>query len=504
MSGRLERDAWARQHRVGREISEWSRRVSANLYPSEAASLSPEAQQIKEFVEALLALNSWRVTKSDGATVDFLLWRHHSYVTTLSVLGGLEAKEGHSQTWNLSSIARSDGIRDCLVSSGNPVAIRKWLSDKGLQDRWPFKTVSSLENWPLERIRAELLKQQLGHVWPKQAMRVIAFALLRDNVVREVDFEQLCKMSSTQIRKQARLLGDTLELEAAKPERTNRGPKRQATSIQRETQPVDRKFERWLTAGKPWIRGAQVEGAEFSTFLAGLHDAGRRWPTANGSRAPEPRDPDWLDEILARAEDAAPLLRFAPAWPTTFTDHKHLITIAVVDKTLVGWVEIGHSKTLVSIDLETWEPKSRGAQKQLDVAVGLAIGWYLDSCICLRKKSHPHFRFERSRSGPRGITRISNEIVLPTPRFRTDFESVRRGSRQPPRAHRVRGHVRELSDLRSPSKSARSNAPYYIRRHLKPNETFVQSHSRGKGEKSRAIAVYLSKYSTLADALGSL
>lgn len=490
--------------RLERETSEWSRKWNKIWYPSEAVSLSPEAQQIKEFVEALLDLNSWRVTKSDRITVDFLLWRHHSYVTTLSVLGGLEAKEGRGQTWNLSSIARSDGVRDCLVSTGNPVAIRKWLSDGGLQDRWPFKTVSSLESWPIKRISAELLKQGLSHVWPKQAMRVIAFALLRDHVVREVDFERLCKMNSAQLRKQARLLGNTVELEAAKPERTNRRPKPQATSIRRETQPVDRKFERWLSAGKPWIRGAQVEGAEFSAFLGGLHEAGRRWPTANGPRASKPRDPDWLDEILARAEDAAPLLRFAPAWPTTFSDKKHLITIAVVDKTLVGWVEIGHSKTLVSIDIETWEPKSRSAPKQVDVAVGLAIGWYLDSCICLRKRSHPHFKFERGRSGPPGIARRSNEIVLPTPRFRTDIESVRGGSRQPPLAHRVRGHVRELSDLRSPSKSARSNAPYYIRRHLKPNETFVQSHSRGKGGKSRAIAVYLSKYSTLADALGSL
>jgi len=489
---------------VERDVREWSRRLSSKLYPAEAASLSREAQEIKEFVEALLSLSDWRVVKSDGKPLDFLLWRHHSYVTTLSMLGGLHAHEGQSRARSLSLIARTDDIRDCMVGTGNPVAISKWLSDRGLQGRWPFKTVSSLENWPLEQIRAELLRQELAHVWPKQAMRVIAFALLRDNVVREVDFERLCRMKSSELRRQAKLLGDSVELEAAKPERPRRRPESQAATLSRATELANTKFEHWLAAGKPWIRGARVEGLEFRAFLAELHESGRRWPTASGSKAPKPRDSDWLDELLARAEDLAPLLRFEPAWPTTFEDGKSRVTITVVDTSLVGWVEIGRFKTLVAVDIESWEVASRGARGEDDVAAGLVIGWYLDSCICLRKRSHPHFRLGSHPRGSTGRPVASHAIYLPTPQFRSDVRSVSRGTREAPRAHRVRGHVRELSSLRNPSVKARNNAPWYIRRHLKHHETFVQSHSRGKGGKSREMAVYLSKYSTLADALGSL
>lgn len=491
-----------RDFRLEREL--WSQKVRANLGLSEDTSLSPEAQQTMAFVEALLDLNVWRGTQSDGAPLDFLLWRHHSYATTLSVLGGLEAKEARIQTRNLSWMFRSDGIRECLVKTGNPSAIRKWLLEKGLQNRWPYKEFNSLENWTLERISTELLKQQLVSVWPRQAMRIIAFALLRDNVVNEVDFERLCKMNGAELRKQATLLGGSVDLEAVKPAPTNRRPEPRASSSRRTTESEDRKFEQWLAAGKPWIRGANVGGAEFRSLLADLYEADRRWPTARGPKTSKPRDPDWLDEILARAADLGPLLRFEPAWPTTFLDHRNRVTISVVDTTLVGWVEIGRCKSLVAVDIDSWEVTARGDPGDYELAAGLTIGWYLDSCICLRKKGHPHFRPEKvSRRSARSASE-RDTVYLPTPKFRSDVTSSSDGSREAPRAHRVRGHVRELSSSRSPSNAARDNAPWYVRRHLKRHETFVRSHSRGKEHRSRQMAVYLSKYSTLADALGSV
>lgn len=482
----------------------WSRKVRANLRLSEDVSLSPAAQQTKEFVEALLDLNAWGGTKSDGASQDFLMWRHHSFVTTLSILGGLAAEESRGQAWNLGSIARSDGLRRCLVSTGNPVAISKWLSDKGLRGRWPFKQVSSVENWPLERIRAELVEQRLADVWPRQAMRIIAFALLRDNIVKEVDFERLCKMKGAELRKQASLLGDSVELEAAKPERTSRRPKPQPTSSRRATERENSKFKQWLAAGRPWIRGANLDGAEFVPLLVGLYETGRRWPTAGSPKAPKPRDPDWLDELLARAVDLARLLRVEPAWPTTFDDDRIRVTISVFDTTLVGWVEIGLSKSLVAVDLDAWEVTARGVPGNDELAAGLTIAWYLDSCICLRKIGHPHFRLEKMRGQVSAGSPKRGTVYFPTPKFRSDVTSTSHGKRVSPQAHRVRGHVRELSSSRNPSVTARNNAPWYIRRHLKRHDTFVKSHSRGKEGKSREMSVYLSRYSTLADALGSI
>ena len=455
--------------------------------------LSPEAEKLRDFVEALLEFGTWTGIRSIKPSVSLMEWRHHSYATTLA---GLEA---YDRDW-----AARVAAEHYVVQSGNPVAVRDWFSSSEAKRNRRFNWSDSVEIWTLDLIRDEIIRQEIVRWWPDQAMRLIAFVLLRDNIVDEIDFQRLSNLNRAQLGKHVRELGRSPTLEVAKPSQTSSRATSREVPSRRATESVDREFERWLKLGKSWIVGANVQDDSYRSFLAGLHEAGARWPTTSDPKPQKPPDPDWLDEILARAEDAAPLLRFAPAWPTTFSDTKHRITIAVVDQTLVGWVEIGRSKTLLSVDLDTWEPKSRSSQKHLDVAVGLVIGWYLDSCICLRRRSHPHFRFEGIRGGRSGVARRDNEIVLPTPQFRTDIESVRRGSRQTPRAHRVRGHVRELSDLRNPSKAARSNAPYYIRRHLKPNETFVQSHSRGKGGKSRTIAVYLSQYSTLADALGSL
>lgn len=464
--------------------------------------LTPRAEQIKEFVEALLELNSWRVSKSRKPTISLMEWRHHSIATTRSVLGH-QGDYPHDR-WAARRLLEEEGFGLYFVQTGNPIAIREWLAERELKHHWPFKSDFALECWSLEQIRDELTRQEVVRWWPEQAMRIIAFVTLRDNIVSDLDYERLSSLNRAQLGRQVRELGRSRELQLAHTSQKSRKVARREASPRHESGEIDVKFEKWLKAGKPWIRGARLEDPAFSSFLLGLYGAGIRWPTAKGANTPRPRDPHWLDELLARAEDLAPLLRFEPAWPTTFQDGKSRVTITVVDTTLVGWVEIGRFKTLVAVDIESWEVASRSARGEDDVAAGLVIGWYLDSCICLRKRSHPHFKLGSHPRGSTGRPVASHAIYLPTPQFRSDVRSVSRGTREAPRAHRVRGHVRELSSLRNPSVKARNNAPWYIRRHLKHHETFVQSHSRGKGGKSREMAVYLSKYSTLADALGSL
>lgn len=455
--------------------------------------LSPEAEKLRDFVEALLEVGTWTGIRSINPSVSLMEWRHHSYATTLA---GLEAYDRDG--------AARVAAEHYVVQSGNPMAVRDWFSSTEAKRNLRFNWSHSVEIWTLDLIRDEVIRQEIVRWWPDQAMRLIAFVLLRDNIVDELDFQRLSNLNRAQLGKHVRELGRSPMLEVAKPSQsTSRAASREVPS-RRAAESVDSKLERWLRLGKRWIVGAKVQDDSYRSFLAGLHKAGARWPTTSSPKPQKPPDRDWLDEILARAEDVAPLLRFAPAWPTTFSDTKHRITIAVIDQTLVGWVEVGRSKTLLSVDLDSWEVSSRGARGEDDVAAGLVISWYLDSCICLRKQSHPHYRSERIGGRSAAGAPRRGVIYLPTPKFRSDLSATRQGIREAPRAHRVRGHVRELSSSRSPSVAARNNAPRYIRRHLKRQETFVQSHSRGKESKTREITLYLSKYSTLADALGSL
>jgi hypothetical protein len=448
--------------------------------------LSPEAESLKSFVEAVLEIGSWKVSKSQGPTISLMEWRHHSFETTLKGL--------------------TDGnlVEKYVVQSGHPLAVREWLGDATVETSRVYKPNMAMETWPLDRIRDELIGQEIVRWWPQQAMRIIAFVLERDAVVESVDYELLSSMNRRQLNKQVFELGFSQLLEAPK----RLPPKRRAGTLLAESRRSrvnpEKKFESWLDVGAPWIRAAGLKGSEYRHFLRRLFDAGNRWPSPRDGTMPTPKSREWLQEILARAVDLAPMLRLEPAWPVSFDDQQHRMTISVVGNSLVAWVEIGRARTLLAVDLETLEFRCRGDKRRAEVAAGLAIGWYLDSCVCLRSSRHPHFKTPSGKAGGKHRTSRPGLTYLPTPRFLGDVESARSGLRNPPRAHDVKGHVRELSPVRSPSKTARSNAPSYIQRNLRHNETFVRSHSRGKGGKSRTMKVYLSKYSTLADIIGWL
>lgn len=456
-------------------------------------TLSPKAATLKMFVDSLLDVcNGWP-KQTYGGPVSLMEWRHQSYVTTASGLRDADVK----------SPLGTSNIDRLVSQTGNPIAVRDWQIERGHVGnghRWNFVTV---EAWSLDRIRGELIRQEIARWWPEQAMRIIAFATARESIVVDLDYEKACRMGRSRLDKQIRELGTSQFLERT-PAGTSKVLPVSVRNVKEPTlvQP-DRHFEKWLSDGAPWIRAAKLNSSDYRVALKSFFDAGRRWPNDRRFRMPAPPNPEWLDEILARAEDLESLLRFEPEWPITFDDKRHLISISVVDQTLVAWVEVGRAKTLVSVDLETLSSESKEGKKNSEFAVGLAVSWYLDSCICLRRRRHRHFRMTTTGMRTRSSISRLGITYAPTPRFLSDVTATKHGTRNPPRAHRVKGHVRELSETYSPSNKARKNAPSYIQRHLRRNETFVRSHSRGKGGKSRAMTVYLSKFSSLADALGS-
>lgn len=483
-------------------------------------------KQLRAFVETLLELHALDVavngdrrlsTDSDESLVEELLsWRSWSKSSTELTLRNYQALTRKTPyLTDTHRLGYSQGMFGELLSQrGHPIPVLKYIRAAGTESSASAGSVAHWRDWLICEVALKA-----SHKITEEHLRwLLAYVEARDSEDGEADYRRLAALSKTA------LLADAAALVARPTSVTStdgareswyssgrawtkvvlREPKRRGSGIGGVTQRIKSspEFAAWLKAGREWLTPTRLNNDEFLPFLTHLYETGTTWPKKS-QKFKKSVDDDWYDEILARADEVEKLLRFEPPWPTTYTDGNHRITIAVVGKTLAGWVEVGKSKTLISVDTETYQVRHHKHDVDYESAAGLVIGWYLDSCICLRNERHPHFRTERRRPVMSKRAVDSYVVYVPTPRFNTDAKSLSTGRREPPRAHRVRGHVRELSEG-VPSTSARNNAPAYIRRHLRVTETFVKSHSRGEGGKARVMTVYLSKYSTLADALGGL
>ena len=87
--------------------------------------------------------------------------------------------------------------------------------------------------------------------------------------------------------------------------------------------------------------------------------------------------------------------------------------------------------------------------------------------------------------------------------YEKNLGNIRRyAERTPPRAHRVRGHIRTLTE-RQPTDEAREIAPAYIRRNMGPTDTFVRSYTKSGDLATKKLLVHLNTKSSLADYLGT-
>lgn len=260
-------------------------------------------------------------------------------------------------------------------------------------------------------------------------------------------------------------------------------------------------LDQWLTEGTQWIESAGMRPTKRDAFLRMLHERGLRWaPMDKQLFSTWPKD-DWIEEILARAEVLHRLLRRVPEWPITFAGDD--LTIILYGGT--AWVRawVGHNGTglLVSFRQSDFDVKFMDNDYDARFALGAAISWYLDVSVSLvATTTHPHF--ERHPSAKPRSPSDSNITYVPRPSFKRDVDSLTAGDRPSPRAHRVVGHIRTLSDTRTPTEEARSNAPAWMRLRMGPNDTFVRPHTRGGEGNLRELTLHLSKYSALADCLG--
>ena len=215
---------------------------------------------------------------------------------------------------------------------------------------------------------------------------------------------------------------------------------------------------------------------------------------------------EWVEEIQAKAVLLGIKLRKVPNSPIQFyfSDIDIRIEITISNNQVVGTLTSKDTSVTVKFDPLNFEARPQIRTSMQRLAYGLALSLLIDSTIVLSKSSANQTRLFTIQQ-TQGSNSVKTGIrYLPTLSFRSGLNEVRKGSGAPSALHQVNGHIRTLSDGFQPSEDARNNAPEFIRRRLKPNETYVIPHMRGSGEAVREYEKRLSKYSALAHAIAHL
>ena len=215
---------------------------------------------------------------------------------------------------------------------------------------------------------------------------------------------------------------------------------------------------------------------------------------------------EWVEEIQAKAVLLGIKLRKVPNSPIQFyfSDIDIRIEITISNNQVVGTLTSKDTSVTVKFDPLNFEARPQIRTSMQRLAYGLALSLLIDSTIVLSKSSANQTRLFTIQQ-TQGSNSVNTGIrYLPTLSFRSGLNEVRKGSGAPSALHQVNGHIRTLSDGFQPSEDARNNAPEFIRRRLKPNETYVIPHMRGSGEAVREYEKRLSKYSALAHAIAHL
>jgi uncharacterized protein HemY len=248
-------------------------------------------------------------------------------------------------------------------------------------------------------------------------------------------------------------------------------------------------YEIWLRSGHEHIKATYIHSS--SKFLHTLFELNRGFCPIIGDWMRYFASEDWLDEILAKYEDQSLFLKLEPEWPIRFESAELQIVLAVEGQWLRGWVGRDGTGGLVAIRITDFEIHSALNEDDLNFSVGVVTALFLDRTINLDSDDHPHFNIQ------------INGTYWGTNQFDNDIKLNRSGQRRPMQSHMVSGFPRKLPDGYTASHEAIMRAPIYIRRNLRPDQTFVRRHQRNGPVVKENILRYLRENSNLADAIGS-
>ena len=261
-------------------------------------------------------------------------------------------------------------------------------------------------------------------------------------------------------------------------------------------------FEEWFKAGFVW-HGDIPKDFFYGTreFLEELYLNGATWSDLSTHTFSFLIDEDGLEESLARVESLSSHLHLQPTWPVYLETPDISIAMTLNRNYLLAWVGVGLEGLLIGVNIKTWDV-FHADDADARFAVGAVLNWFMDCSLNILKHemfiSMPHKRREVDRPWEPNLTTWSTTFA-----FTQDIVNIRRyADRTPPRAHRVRGHIRTLVE-RQPTDEARENAPAYIRRNMGPTDTFVRSYNKSGEFGAEKLLVHLSSKSSLADFLGT-
>jgi tetratricopeptide (TPR) repeat protein len=261
-------------------------------------------------------------------------------------------------------------------------------------------------------------------------------------------------------------------------------------------------FQEFVLSGKFWLESAKWETSQIG-LLAQLFSDGIQWADPSYVLFTDyDVSEDDLDDALARAVAISREIQFVPEMPVMLITENIEVRLDLEGQILRAWVGERGVGVAVTIDVSNWDLHYASSDRDAMFAAGVAINWFLDCSIAIAR--HPKFKRLNSRD-VRGFARageIANGWTTES-QFDADIEQIVSGQIQaPPKAHRVRGHIRKLGDG-LPSDEARDNAPPYIRRHMATNETWVRGHSRGGDVMGQHLLTRLQTFSSLADFLAT-
>ena len=262
-------------------------------------------------------------------------------------------------------------------------------------------------------------------------------------------------------------------------------------------------FSEFLSSGSTWLDGAGWENRQQSPLLKSLHQQGAKWSDPTEVLFPEyDIEEDDLAETLARAESLQQHLHLETEMPVYLQTEWVSIAMTIENGWIRAWVGIGLDGCAVSLNPNTWDLQFLNGDRDALFAAATVVNWYIDCSIMLT--AHPKFRKESedSRDDIRPW-QISDNGWSATSLFSDDVDDIREGRQAaPPRAHRVRGHVRSLTQ-REPTDDARAKAPAHIRAFMESNDTWVQGHARGGQTETQNLLTRLHRHSSLADFLAT-
>ena len=269
--------------------------------------------------------------------------------------------------------------------------------------------------------------------------------------------------------------------------------------------------QNWLAVGVQSIEEAkQIRADGFSGATMDIYRTKNRQIKTKSVRKVDTKvwaaSEEWLEEVIARAVITRPSLRKVSHWPSVLELDEDGVSIEIVffEGLIHGTVVRNGKPQYCAFDPSNFDPKNYPKTDQGRMVLGLCICWFIDCSIVIPGSSGNSYSHPYSVVGTKPTLRSPRCRYVPTLTFRDRRENSISNSDRLVVRHKVSGHRRTLGYGRKGSSEALRNAPTYLRREMKSNETFVRPHFRGTEKVRDELVTRLSKYSATADALAEL